>query len=155
MRAYSRLPHMAQTKDNQVVQPDAEDIPDDDPIVLFEWIDKHIEISLNRWKTLEENRVVQNPSFERPQSVAAFRQRILELFSDGIASATLGRGGGLIQCANSVPFAVVVWRMARFESHEWVRAILGQDGLAGKLAHISILTSAHDIQYPQLDGTLF
>ena len=45
--------------------------------------------------------------------------------------------------------------MFRFESHPWMQAVLGQEGLPGKLAHVSIATSAHDSEYLAFDGALF
>lgn len=138
-----------------LAQPDDEDIPDENPVIFFEWVDQHVQIFLDRWQALEEVGNVENPPFERPHSVAAFHQRMLELFSNDIPGAFLGQGGGLIRCATSMPFLLVIWKMARFESNQCVRAILGQEGLPGKLAHVSISTSVNNAQYPPLDGVLF
>ena len=80
---------------------------------------------------------------------------MLELFANDIPGATVGQGGGLIQCATSIPFLLVVWKMVQFESHDWVRAILENEGLPGKLAHISIAASVHNSQHPPINSVLF
>ncbi len=88
-----------------VEQLNEEGIPDDDPVMFLEWVEQNVQIFLDRWQALEEVGLVQNPSFERPQSVAAFRRTILELICNDIPGATTGRRGGLTQCTTSVPFA--------------------------------------------------
>lgn len=127
---------------------------DDDPIVIFAWINGNADEFLRRWEMRNAQVNQLNPSFYRPASLLQLYALLLEEFSRDIEGANVV-GPACIQCVSSIAYGYVVGRMKDFESQPWVSTVVGgQLPGSAKLANLFVTASMHKFKPVKL-GNLF
>ena len=132
-----------------------EEVEDDMPVVVFDWIDNNAEVFLQRWEARNEQVSQLQPAFNRPGSLLDLYGLLLaELTRDIDGASAIGKA--CIHCASSIAYGDVMNRMVVFEFQPWVTSIIaGELPGCGKLANLFITTTEHKSKPHKLQGKLF
>ena len=113
-----------------------EEVEDDMPMLVFDWIDNNANIFLQRWEARNEPVSQLQPSFN------LYGLLLTELTRDIDVASEIGKG--CIQCASNIAYGNVTNRMGVFEFQPWVTTIIaGKLPGCGKLANLFVKTSVH------------